>query len=94
MNMSILDSNISFVLPSCNNESNFTHVSISLLNPSKDFNVFEKLPRTFTITTKNGSCNFNKKFLNYTSSTIRSFLISNPDKLQFELAIIDERKVL
>lgn len=65
-----------------------------LLNPTKDFNVFEKLPRTFTITTKNGSCNFNKEFLNYTSSTIRSFLISNPDKLQFKIAIIDERNVL
>ena len=52
------------------------------------------MPKTFTISTNNGSCNFNVEMLWDSSETIKERLLNNPTNLDFHRDIDDENNVL
>lgn len=52
------------------------------------------MPKTFTISTNNGSCNFNVEMLRDSSETIKERLLNNPTNLDFHRDIDDENNVL
>lgn len=63
-----------------------------LLNLS--FDLFQYIPRLFTITTNNGSYKFNTEMLLDTSATISNYLALNPDQFQYHLDINDEENIM
>ena len=82
----------------CSEEETYksSQTSLTILDPKNNFNIFEIIPRNFTITTKNGSCNFNTKMLEMSSQSIFMHLHdnNNQDNLQYNLDIADETNVL
>ena len=68
--------------------------SIFLLSKFCNFNIFDYIPRLFTISTKTSSCKFNIEFLKDTSSLISDLLNKNPNVLEYNLPISDEENVL
>ena len=65
-----------------------------LLDPSLQFNIFEFIPKHFTITTNSGSSNFNIEFLKDTSTIISEFNKENPNYCKYHLNINDPKNVL
>lgn len=72
---------------------NMNH-TIFLLKKPNDFNIFQKMPKTFTITTNTSSCSINIEMLKDTSSIISTFLEENPGNLQYHINIEDDLDVL
>ena len=75
----------------------FNSQSLSLFDEASSkyiFNIFEHIPRLFTITTNSESCQFNIEILTNASSVISKQLRDNPDNLSFHIDIKDEEKVL
>lgn len=68
--------------------------NIFLLNNSYKFNLFEYIPRYFTVNTSNGSYMFNIELLKSTSSVIRNLLKNNPNQFQYHLKFKDENKYM
>ena len=58
------------------------------------YNLFDFLPRTFTISTNNGSYKFNIDMLKDTSSVIFNFLAFNNQELEYHLDINDETNIM
>lgn len=67
---------------------------LSLRDLVNESSFFENMPKTFTISTNNGSCNFNVEMLRDSSETIKERLLNNPTNLEFHLDIDDENNVL
>ena len=90
------NSRIRFVRCSEEETHKSSQASLTILDPKNNFNIFEIIPRNFTITTKNGSCNFNKEMLRMSSQSIFMHLQYNHDQdnFQYNLDIADETNVL
>ncbi|KAK8892326.1 hypothetical protein M9Y10_029552 [Tritrichomonas musculus] len=56
--------------------------------------IFKSMSKLFTITTNNGSCNFNIEMLKDTSPVIANFIKNDLQNLQYHLNIDDERNIL
>ena len=72
--------------------SNFQ--SLYLLSKSLDFPIFKLMPKTFTISTKNSSNNFNIELLKDSSPVISDYIQENPRNNTYFLNINDEENVL
>ena len=59
-----------------------------------EFSIFEVMPTTFTISTKNNICHFNIEMLKEVSPVISDLIQNNPDETNFSLNINDEENVL
>ena len=68
--------------------------SISLFNYQYISDVFDFMPKQFTISTNTGSSQFNILFLMNTSSVISQFLTNFPDKTEYHLDIEDNQNIL
>ncbi|KAK8898237.1 hypothetical protein M9Y10_000515 [Tritrichomonas musculus] len=71
--------------------------SLSLLRNSsgkKAFNIFDFIPRQFTITTRDSTSQFNIEMLKESSSVIAQQLQNDPDNLTYHLDISDKENVL
>ena len=64
---------------------------LNLLDPSNILNLFKKIPRTFEISTNNGSCYFNTQVIIELSFTILEFLSENPEANKYNLDIEDNK---
>ena len=58
------------------------------------FNLFDYVPKNFTITTQNGSYPFNVEMLKETSLVISKYISKNPDTTQFHIDIKDDSNVM
>ena len=76
------------------NSENYDIKFLFLLSGSINYSIFNFIPKSFTITTNNGSSNFNIQLIKDTSSVIKQFLDENPQSLQYHLDIIDEDNIL
>ena len=63
---------------------------IFILNPLYKFNVFQYIPRNFTINTNNGSYEFNSEMLKETSPLFNELINQNPTQQQYHLNINDD----
>lgn len=68
--------------------------SLSLLSEFTTFNIFDYIPRTFSVSTKNFTSNFNIDMLTEVSPVISEFLEENPSETHFFMNINDEENVL
>ena len=65
-----------------------------LLNSSFQVEVFNLMPKIYTISTNNGSGKFNIELIKETSPVISEFIDKNPQILQFHLDITDKFNVI
>ena len=92
------DNTISFVLAQNNLPKNvdtdINFQTLFLLDSSYQFDIFQFLPKIFTITTRNGTSHFNYEMISNASNTILKELEENPIKFEYHLDIADEENVL
>lgn len=68
--------------------------SIFLLSDSNPISIFDKIPKDFTISTKNGKCLFNLEMLKEASPVINDLVNGNQNERDYFLDINDEENVL
>lgn len=64
---------------------------LSLFDPLSILNIFKKVPRSFEISTNNGSCFFNTQIIEDLSYTISEFLNTHPNETKYKLDIEDNK---
>ncbi|KAK8842926.1 hypothetical protein M9Y10_025792 [Tritrichomonas musculus] len=81
-------------ITSFQNSNSKNQKEIQLLDERYKFNIYDHLPRLFTITTNNGSYKFNIEMLKDSCSVIKEYLEENPNFYEYHINVDDGTNVM